>query len=120
MGTILDKASVHKFRDTLRGVLIEPSDAGYDDARKVWNGMIEKHPALIVRCADESDVIASINFARTERLPIAVRGGGHNVAGFGTCDDGILIDLSPMKKIEVAPAARTAQAQAGLTWGRVR
>jgi FAD/FMN-containing dehydrogenase len=79
--------------------------------------MIDKHPALIVGCADENDVSSAVNFARTQQLLVAVRGGGHNVAGFGTCDGGIVIDLGPMKKIEVDPAARTARAQAGLTWG---
>jgi FAD/FMN-containing dehydrogenase len=110
-------ATVDKLRASLHGQLIQPGDAGYDDARKVWNGMIDRHPALIVRCADGADVISAVNFARTENLLVAVRGGGHNVAGFGTCDDGIVIDLSPMKKIEVDPVARTARAQAGLTWG---
>jgi FAD/FMN-containing dehydrogenase len=79
--------------------------------------MIDKHPALIVRCADDSDVVGAINFARAQGLLVAVRGGGHNVAGFGTCDDGIVIDLSLMKTIEVDKRARIAQAQAGLTWG---
>ncbi len=79
--------------------------------------MIDKHPALIVRCADDADVVNAINFAREQELLVAVRGGGHNVAGFGTCDGGIVIDLSPMKKIEVDAVNRTALAQPGLTWG---
>jgi FAD/FMN-containing dehydrogenase len=114
---MIEKAAVDTFRGSLHGQLIQPSDAGYDDARKVWNGMIDKHPGLIVRCADDADVISAINFARTQKLIVAVRGGGHNVAGFGTCDEGIVIDLSPMKTIEVDAVARTARAQAGLTWG---
>ena len=90
---MIEKTSVDKFRGSLHGQLIQPSDAGYDDARKVWNGMIDKHSTLIVRCADDADVINAVNFARTEKLLVAVRGGGHNVAGFSTCDDGIVIDL---------------------------
>ena len=113
----MEKEIVDYFRSSLHGQLIFPGDVDYDEARKVWNGMIDKHPALIVRCADETDVISAINFARTQNLLVAVRGGGHNVAGFGTCDEGIVIDLSPMKKIEIDTVKRTARAQAGLTWG---
>ncbi len=113
----MEKEIVDYFRSSLHGQLILPGDADYDEARKVWNGMIDKHPALIVRCAEETDVISAVNFARTQNLLVAVRGGGHNVAGFGTCDEGIVIDLSQMKKIEVNTAERTARAQAGLTWG---
>ncbi len=113
----MEKAITDRFRASLHGQLIQPGEAGYDDVRKVWNGMIDKHPALIVRCADDADVISAINFARTQELLVAVRGGGHNVAGFGTCDNGIVIDLSQMKKIEVDIVERTARAQPGLTWG---
>jgi len=114
---MIEKVIIDKFSTILHGQLILPGDPGYNDARKVWNGMIDKHPALIVRCADEADVVAAINFARTQELLVAVRGGGHNVAGFGTCDEGIVIDLSLMKNIEVDAIAHTAHAQAGLTWG---
>lgn len=114
---MIDKAIVDKFRASLSGQLIQPGVAGYDDVRRVWNGMIDKHPALIVRCADDPDVIAALDFARTHELLVAVRGGGHNVAGFGTCDEGIVIDLSQMKKIHVDTVDRTVRAQAGLTWG---
>ncbi len=114
---MIQKEKVEKFRASLHGQFIQPGDARYDDERKVWNGMIDRRPSMIVRCADKADVISCINFARTEKLLVAVRGGGHNVAGFGTCDDGIVIDLSQMKKIEVDIAAHTARAQAGLTWG---
>ena len=113
----LDDATVSQFKAALRGQVIRPGDDGYDAARKVWNGMIDKHPALIARCADADDVARAVNLARERHLPLAVRGGGHNVAGFGTCDDGIVIDLSPMKRIEIDPGARIARAQAGLTWG---
>jgi FAD/FMN-containing dehydrogenase len=112
-----DEAAVQEFKANLRGELIRPEDSGYDAARKVWNGMIDKRPALIVRCAGVADVISAVNFARTNRLLVAVRGGGHNVAGNAVCDGGIVIDLSRMKGMRVDPAARIARAQAGLTWG---
>ena len=113
----MEKEIVDYFRSSLNGQLIFQGDADYDEARKVWNGMIDKHPALIVRCAEETDVISAVNFARTQNLLVAVRGGEHNVAGFGTCDEGIVIDLSPMKNIEIDTVNRTARVQAGLTWG---
>jgi hypothetical protein len=100
-----------------RGELIQPGDPGYDDARAVWNAMIDRHPALIARCAGAADVIAAVGFARENDLTIAVRGGGHSASGFSTCDDGIVIDLSAMKGIRVDPRARTARAEAGATWG---
>lgn len=108
---------IERFGSTLRGELIVPGDPGHDEARRVWNGMIDRHPALIARCANESDVVAAVRFAGENDLGPAVRGGGHNVAGFGTCDDGMVIDLSPMKAIRVDAAARTARAQPGLTRG---
>jgi FAD/FMN-containing dehydrogenase len=114
---VLDESTLAKFKSGLRGELLDPRDVGYDEARKVWNGMIDKHPALIARCADADDVVQAVQFARSHDLQIAVRGGGHNVAGFGTCQDGIVIDLSPMKKIEVDSQAQIARAQGGLTWG---
>jgi FAD/FMN-containing dehydrogenase len=97
--------------------VLRPGDEAYETARRVWNGAIDRRPALIVQCAGASDARRALAFARERELPIAVRGGGHNVAGFGTCDGGIVIDLSPMKGIRVDPARRTATAQAGLTWG---
>jgi FAD/FMN-containing dehydrogenase len=103
----------------VRGELILPVDGGYDAARKVYNAMIDKHPALIMRCADIADVIAAVNFAREHKLAIAIRGGSHNVAGFGTCDDGLVIDLSRMKGIRVDPVKRTVRAEGGCTWGDV-
>src|SRR5215203_5402709 len=99
--------------------LVAPDDPRYDGARMVWNGMIDRRPALIVRCRGVADVVASVRFARTHQLPLAVRGGGHNVAGFGTCDGGLVIDLSPMRDVRVDPAARTARAGGGATWGDV-
>ncbi|MGB2694821.1 MAG: FAD-dependent oxidoreductase, partial [Dehalococcoidia bacterium] len=99
------------------GQLLGPGDAGYEEARRVQNGMIDKRPAAIARCLSESDVVAAVNFAREKGLEIAVRGGGHNVAGNAVCESGLMIDLSLMKGIEVDSKARTARAQGGVTWG---
>jgi FAD/FMN-containing dehydrogenase len=115
----LGTATVQDLRDALRGELILPGDAAYDEARSVWNGMIDRRPALIARCAGTSDVIAAVRFARSEGLTVAVRGGAHNVAGNATCDGGLVIDLSPMKGAQVDPQARTVRAQGGLTWGEL-
>jgi hypothetical protein len=108
--------TVEEFTVRLRGSLLRPGDDGYDAARRVWNGMIDKHPGLVVHCAGVADVIAAVTFARENDLLVAVRGGGHSAAGLGTCDDGVLIDLSLMKGVQVDPLARTVRAQAGLTW----
>jgi FAD/FMN-containing dehydrogenase len=113
----LDDATVQAFRASLRGELIRPGDAGYDAARRVWNGMIDRRPALIARCAGAADVVAAVGFARANDLLVSVRGGGHNVTGYAVCDGGLMIDLSPMKGMRVDPVRRTAWAQAGLTWG---
>ena len=115
--TVLSEAAVEEFRANLRGQLICPSDHGYDEARTIWNAMIDKKPALIARCAGVADVINSVNFARVNNLLLAVRGGGHNVAGKAVCDGGIVIDLSRMKSVRVDPIRRTARAEPGLTWG---
>jgi FAD binding domain/Berberine and berberine like len=101
----------------LQGEVIEPGDADYDGARSVWNGSIDKRPAIIARCAGVGDVIAALEYARAEDLQIAVRGGGHSIPGHSTCDDGIVIDLSAMKGVRVDPARRTVRAQGGVTWG---
>jgi FAD/FMN-containing dehydrogenase len=94
-----------------------PDDENYDTARKVWNGMINRHPAVIVFCEGVDDVISSVNFAQTNNLLVALRSGGHNVAGNAVCDGGIVVDLSRMKKIKVDAPSLIAHAQAGLTWG---
>ncbi len=94
-----------------------PGDPAYDEARSVWNGMIDKHPAMIARCDDVRDVVNSIHFAREHSLPVSVKGGGHNVAGRAVCDDGLMIDLSPMNKVEVNPENETAIAEGGATLG---
>jgi FAD/FMN-containing dehydrogenase len=101
----------------LRGEVIRPEDPGYDGARAVWNGMIDRRPALVARCADAGDVAAAVGFARDRALALAVRGGGHGVAGHAVCDDGLVIDLSAMTAIEVDADARTARAQGGCTLG---
>ncbi len=99
------------------GELIRPDDEDYERARLVWNGMIDCRPALVARCTSASDVVAVVDFARGTALPLAVRGGGHSAPGYGTCEGGIVIDLSPMKAVRVDPGSRTAVAQAGATWG---
>jgi FAD/FMN-containing dehydrogenase len=116
---MLDESSVAGFQDKLRGELIRPTDPGYEEARRVYNGMIDKKPALIARCLHAADVIAAVDFGRENGLLIAVCGGGHNGAGLGTCDDGLVIDLSPMKGIRVDPAAGTVRVEGGCTWGDV-
>ncbi len=104
---------------SLRGELIQPDDEGYDAARKVYNGMIDRHPALIVRCADVADVIAAVNFGRENGLLVSIRGGGHNAGGLGVCDDGLVIDLSLIHYTHVDPATRTVRVGGGCTWGDV-
>jgi FAD/FMN-containing dehydrogenase len=101
------------------GELIGPEDSGYDDAQAVYNAMIDRHPALIARCASADDVQKVVRFANDHNLPLAVRGGGHNGAGLGTVDDGVVIDLAPMKSVEVDPEARTVRVGGGATWGDV-
>ncbi len=113
----LDDAMITDFQGRLRGELLRPGDAGYDEARTVWNGLIDRRPALIARCAGTADVIQAVNFARTRQLLVSVRGGGHSAAGHAVCDGGLMIDLSRMKGIRVAPARRTARAEPGVTWG---
>jgi FAD/FMN-containing dehydrogenase len=103
----------------LRGELITPADAGYDEARAVYNAMIDKHPAAIARCRDTADVITSVRFAREHELTIAVRGGGHNAAGLGVWDDALVIDLSAMRSATVSPEDHTVRVDAGCTWGDV-
>jgi FAD/FMN-containing dehydrogenase len=108
-----------KLRESLRGEVILRDDAGYDEARKVYNGMIEKRPLLIARCADVADVITAVKYARDNDLLIAVRGGGHNGAGLGICDGGLVIDLSMMKGVHVDPKTRTVRVGPGCTSGDV-
>ncbi|MDP8951495.1 MAG: FAD-dependent oxidoreductase, partial [Actinomycetota bacterium] len=118
-GDTLDEAAVQEFAANFRGRLIRTRDDGYDAARAVFNGMIDRRPALIARCAGVADVMAAVDFARENGLPVAVRGGGHSVPGYAVCEGGIVIDLFSMKGVWVDPEARTARAQAGLTWGEL-
>jgi FAD/FMN-containing dehydrogenase len=115
----IDETALHTLRAGFRGALIGPDDAGYDTARTVYNAMIDRKPALIARCASVADVITAVNFAREQSLLVAVRSGGHNGAGLGVCDDGLVIDLSPMKGIRVNPEDRTVRVDGGCTLGDV-
>jgi hypothetical protein len=114
-----DTNPLQSLRAQLRGSLLQPGDEGYDPARKVYNAMIDKRPALIARCADVADVIACVNHARERDMLLAVRGGGHNGGGLGTCDDGLVIDLGGMRGIRVDPKAHTARVEGGCTWADV-
>src|SRR5579875_2651518 len=111
--------SADQLRARFRGDLIHPGDATYDAARKVYNAMIDKRPRLIARCVDVADVMAVVEYGRENNLLTAIRGGGHNGAGLGICDDGLVIDLSRMKGIHVDPRARTVRVEAGCVWGDV-
>jgi FAD/FMN-containing dehydrogenase len=108
--------SIAELAPTFTGQLLQPSDTGYDEARRVHNGLVDKRPALIARCRGTADIADAVKLARTLNLEVAVRGGGHNVAGRATIDDGLMIDLSLMKGIHVDPKARTARAQGGVLW----
>src|SRR5881227_1973286 len=101
------------------GQLLQPTDTGYEEARKVHNGLVDKRPALIARCRGVADVVDAVALATKLGLEVAVRGGGHNVAGRATIDGGIMIDLSPMKGIRVDPVGKTGWAQGGVTWGEL-
>jgi FAD/FMN-containing dehydrogenase len=113
----LDPTVIDAFAQRLAGRVLVESAVEYEQARRVWNGLIDKRPAVIVRCSGVADVLDALRFARDHELLVAVRGGGHNVAGFGTCDGGLVIDLSPLRGIRVDPVKRTVRAQAGVTWG---
>src|SRR3954467_4854379 len=104
-------------KSTFQGQLLEPGDTGYDDARRIWNASIDKHPKLIARCTGNADVIAAIDFARANDLLTAIRGGGHNVGGRALCDDGMVIDLSRMRSVHVDAANRRVRVQGGATLG---
>jgi hypothetical protein len=110
---------LERLRDSIRGQVIDPNDEGYDAARAIWNGAIDRRPACVARCTGVADVVAAVRFARDHDLEIAVRGGAHNVAGTAVCDDGVVIDLSAMRAVSVNPARRTAWVQGGALWGDV-
>jgi FAD/FMN-containing dehydrogenase len=117
--TQLDEAAFNELAGSFRGELIRPGDPAYDEQRRVWNGSIDRTPALIARCAGVADVIAGVKFARATGLPVAVRSGGHSFPGLSVWDDAVLVDLGPMKGIRVDPEARTARVQAGVLWGEL-
>ena len=114
MTRMLRPSAVAALREHLHGPLVSPDDADYNTARRVWNGRIDRRPALVAFCADEADVVAAVRFAREHGILVAVRGGGHSCAGTAVCDDGLVIDLSLMKTIEVDAADRSASAQGGV------
>ncbi|MFB6172871.1 MAG: FAD-binding oxidoreductase [Haloarculaceae archaeon] len=113
--TPLDERAVSALEESFRGSLLRPGDDGYDEARTVWNAMIDRRPALVARCAGVADVIAAVNFGREQQLPIAVKGAGHNIAGNAVVDDGLVIDLSAMQSVRVDPATKTARVEPGAT-----
>src|SRR3954463_15947587 len=116
MPHVLGEATLAEFEAGLSGRLIRPDDWGYDEARAIWNGAHDRRPALIVRCAGVADVMRAVDFARSEDLSVAVRGGGHSIPGFSSVDGGIVIDLSAMRAVHVDPVGRTAPPQGGSTW----
>ncbi len=113
----MGKLTIEQLRERVRGEVITPHDEGYEEARQVYNAMIDRRPRVVVRCTNAGDVIAAVDFARENQFDLAVRGGGHSVPGFGTCDDGVVADLSRMRGIRVDPRSRTARAEGGATWG---
>ena len=112
---MLNETQIQDLRSKLRGDLITASDPNYEGACQVHNGMIDKRPTLIAQCVDTADVIAAVDFCREHNLSLAIRGGGHNGAGLGTCDDGLVIDLGRMRGIRVDPAQRTVRVEGGST-----
>jgi FAD/FMN-containing dehydrogenase len=114
---VIEGTTVETFKTSLRGELLRPGDTDYDEARKVWNGMIDKRPGLIARCTGVADVISAVDFARTHQLLVSVRGGGHNIPGNAVCNGGLMIDLACMRSVRVDPMRRTARAEGGVTWG---
>src|SRR3954449_9183031 len=117
--TVIGEATIGELEASLRGKVVRPTDAEYDDARAIWNGSHDKHPALIVQAAGTADVLTAVEFVASQNLPLAVRGGAHSIAGFSSVDDGIVIDLSAMRAVTVDPVRRRAVAQGGATWADV-
>ncbi len=115
--TQLDAGTLDGLGSRLRGTVLRAGDAGYDNARSLWNAMIDRRPALIARCASAADVVQCVNFARENSVLLSVRGAGHNIAGKGSCDGGLMIDLSAMRDVHIDPAARTARVGPGATLG---
>jgi FAD/FMN-containing dehydrogenase len=119
MSLALDATLVAELIDRVSGSVLGPHDLGYDEARAVHNGLVDRKPALIVRCRGTNDVVAALAFARRARLEVSVRGGGHNVAGRAVTEGGLMIDLSEMKRIAVDPGGATVVAEGGVTWGEL-
>jgi FAD/FMN-containing dehydrogenase len=113
----MSEFTMTQLHERVRGQVITPEDETYEEARKVYNAMIDRRPRVVVKAADAGDVMAAVDFARENELDLAVRGGGHSVPGFGTCDDGVVVDLGGMRGVRVDAAARTARAEGGATWG---
>jgi FAD/FMN-containing dehydrogenase len=113
---VIGEATLGELEATLRGRLVRPADRDYEQARAVWNATHDRRPAVVIRCAGTADVMRAVEFARSEGLEVAVRGGAHSIAGFSTCDGGVVIDTSPMQGIRVDPTGRRVVAQPGLTW----
>jgi FAD/FMN-containing dehydrogenase len=109
--------TVDMLREKVRGLVVTSDDEGYEEARTVYNAMIDKRPRVVIRAQDVGDVVAAVDFARENELDLSIRGGSHSVPGFGTCDDGVVIDLSPMRGVRVDPRTKTARAEGGATWG---
>src|SRR5205085_9303234 len=116
---MLKSADIATLKSSLRGDVILPGDAGYDNARKVYNGMIDRRPKAIAMCQDVADDITVVNFARDQQMLVAVRGGGHNAGGLGVCDDGVVIDLSGIRYVHDDPSKKTVRCGGGSTWGDV-
>jgi FAD binding domain/Berberine and berberine like len=117
MTEMMEPVALGRLSEDFRGELLQPGDSGYDDARVLWNGLFDRHPALIARCRDKMDVVAAVNIGRDSGMTIAVRGGGHSSSGHSSCDGGLVIDLSQMKGISMDPDSRVCRAEPGLTWG---
>src|SRR5207249_5540299 len=115
--TGLDERALGEIAATLPGQVSAPDEQGYDDARAVWNALVDRRPAAVCRCRSPHDVVEALALARRHGLAVGVRGGGHDVAGNGVCDGGLLVDLSPMQAVDVDAEARTARAKGGATWG---
>ena len=113
----INLTTLQQFKSGFRGEVLDPVNDGYNSARRVWNGLIDRYPALIVRCSDTSDVMRAVHFARGQHLPVAVRSGGHSSPGYSVCDDGIVIDLSHMRDISIDPVNGLARTQAGPSLG---
>src|SRR5690242_6761853 len=116
---MIQQDAIAQLRTGFRGAILEPGDPRFEEARAVYNAMIQRHPWLIAQCTDAADVIAAVRWARANGLQVSVKGGGHNAAGLGVCDDGVVIDLSGIRYVHVDPAARTVRAGGGCKWGDV-